>query len=163
MNLFSTAAAICCGVPPETRNPWASSAPRSAGSASARFTSADSRSATSRGVPGGALQSEPADWPGVAYHRYWMHQDEFHNAYAHYGIRDQRYKLIYWYNQGLGLPGTQTGGQAPEWELFDCEKDPLELFNCYPDPAYQPQVARMTALLEAKMLEIGDDMLHLAR
>jgi hypothetical protein len=83
------------------------------------------------------LQGEtPSDWPGVAYHRYWMHQDEYHNAFAHYGIRDQRYKLIYWYNQGFGLPGTQSGGQAPEWEFFDCEKDPLELFNCYRDPAY---------------------------
>jgi arylsulfatase A-like enzyme len=102
----------------------------------------------------------PSDWPGVAYHRYWMHQDEYHNAYAHYGIRDQRYKLIYWYNQGFGLPGTQSGGQAPEWEFFDCEKDPLELFNCYRDPAYQAQVARMMGLLEDKMLEIGDDMLH---
>ena len=105
----------------------------------------------------------PIDWPGVAYHRYWMHQDEYHNAYAHYGIRDQRYKLIYWYNQGFGLPGTQGGGQAPEWEFFDCEKDPLELFNCYRDPAYQAQVARMMGLLEEKMLEIGDDMLHLSR
>jgi arylsulfatase A-like enzyme len=104
----------------------------------------------------------PRDWPAVAYHRYWMHQDEYHNAYAHYGIRDQRYKLIYWYNQGLGLPGTLPGGQAPEWELFDCEDDPLELFNRYQDPADQPQVARMTQLLEAKMLEIGDDMLHRA-
>jgi len=110
------------------------------------------------------LQGEtPSDWPGVAYHRYWMHQDEYHNAYAHYGIRDQRYKLIYWYNQGFGLPGTQSGGQAPEWEFFDCEKDPLELFNCYRDPAYQAQVARMMGLLEDKMLEIGDDMLHLPR
>lgn len=107
------------------------------------------------------LQGEtPSDWPGVAYHRYWMHQDEYHNAFAHYGIRDQRYKLIYWYNQGFGLPGTQSGGQAPEWEFFDCEKDPLELFNCYRDPAYQAQVARMMGLLEDKMLEIGDDMLH---
>jgi hypothetical protein len=34
------------------------------------------------------------------------------------------------------------------------------LFNCYHEPAYQTQVARMTQLLEAKMLEIGDDMLH---
>ena len=110
------------------------------------------------------LQGEtPSDWPGVAYHRYWMHQDEYHNAFAHYGIRDQRYKLIYWYNQGFGLPGTQSGGQAPEWEFFDCEKDPLELFNCYRDPAYQAQVDRMMGLLEDKMLEIGDDMLHLPR
>ena len=60
----------------------------------------------------------------------------------------------------MGLPGTLPGGQAAEWELFDCGDDPLELFNRYQDPAYQPEVARMTQLLEAKMLEIGDDMLH---
>lgn len=33
----------------------------------------------------------------LAYHRYWMHRDPIHNAYAHYGVRDTRYKLIYWY------------------------------------------------------------------
>lgn len=103
----------------------------------------------------------PPDWPDVAYHRYWMHQDEYHNAYAHYGIRDHRYKLIYWYNQGYGLPGTQPGGQAPEWELFDCEKDPLELFNCWAEPPYQDVVRRLTQRLEAKMAEIGDEPAHL--
>lgn len=102
----------------------------------------------------------PADWPQHAYHRYWMHRDEFHNAYAHYGIRDHRYKLIYWYNQGYGLAGTQAGGETPEWEFFDCEKDPLELFNCHADPAYKAEVARMTKLLEAKMAEIGDVPAH---
>ncbi len=109
----------------------------------------------------GLLRGElPADWPQVAYHRYWMHQDEYHNAYAHYGIRDHRYKLIYWYNQGLGARGSQPGGQSPEWELFDCEKDPLELFNCWAEPAYREVVRRMTALLEQKMLEIGDTPAH---
>lgn len=102
----------------------------------------------------------PADWPQHAYHRYWMHCDEFHNAYAHYGIRDHRYKLIYWYNQGFGLAGTLPGGETPEWEFFDCEKDPLELFNVHADPAYKAEVARMTKLLEAKMAEIGDVPAH---
>lgn len=102
----------------------------------------------------------PADWPQHAYHRYWMHRDEFHNAYAHYGIRDHRYKLIYWYNQGFGLAGTLPGGEMPEWEFFDCEKDPLELFNVHADPAYKAEVARMTKLLEAKMAEIGDVPAH---
>lgn len=102
----------------------------------------------------------PADWPTIAYHRYWMHRDEYHNAYAHYGIRDQRYKLIYWYNQGYGLPGTQPGGEPVEWELFDTEKDPLELINCHADPAYAEVVARMTRLLDDKMREIGDDPAH---
>lgn len=103
----------------------------------------------------------PADWPTIAYHRYWMHKDEFHNAYAHYGIRNQRYKLIYWYNQGYGLPGTQPGGEPPEWELFDCEKDPLEILNCYHDPEYKHIVESMTQILTSKMLAIGDDPAHL--
>ena len=42
----------------------------------------------------------PKNWQSVVYHRYWMHRDPDHNAYSHYGIRDQRYKLIYWYNEG---------------------------------------------------------------
>ncbi|NDY93803.1 sulfatase [Ideonella sp. TBM-1] len=105
----------------------------------------------------------PADWPQVAYHRYWMHRDAIHDAYAHYGIRNQRYKLIYWYNQGLGMPGAHPGGEAPEWEFFDCEKDPLELLNCHADPRYQDEVAHMTRLLEEKMAEIGDDPVHLGQ
>jgi arylsulfatase A-like enzyme len=103
----------------------------------------------------------PADWPKVAYHRYWMHRDEYHNAYAHYGIRNHRYKLIYWYNQGLDLPGTQAGGETPEWELFDCEKDPMELFNCYHEAAYAEITQELTGLLEQKMREIGDEPMHL--
>jgi len=104
----------------------------------------------------------PADWPRHAYHRYWMHRDEFHNAYAHYGIRDHRHKLIHWYNEGHGLPGTLPGGEPPEWELFDCERDPLELFNRYDDPAYRSVVAEMTAALEAFMQRIGDEPAHRA-
>jgi len=102
----------------------------------------------------------PPDWPEIAYHRYWMHRDEYHDAYAHYGIRDRRFKLIYWYNQGLGLAGTQPGGEAPEWEFFDCEADPLELFNAHAEPRYAAEVARMTRLLERKMAEIGDVPCH---
>jgi arylsulfatase A-like enzyme len=99
-------------------------------------------------------------WPQIAYHRYWMHQDSMHNTYAHYGVRDLRYKLIYWYNEGLGLPGTLEGGQEKEWELFDCEIDPLELFNLYDDPDYADIVKTMTAQLDKKMREIGDEPIH---
>ena len=38
----------------------------------------------------------PDDWQKVAYHRYWMHNDQPHECRAHYGIRDQRWKIIYW-------------------------------------------------------------------
>jgi arylsulfatase A-like enzyme len=92
----------------------------------------------------------PVNWPRYAYHRYWMHRDVFHNTYAHYGLRSHRYKLIYWYNQDHGLPGTQPGGEPPEWELF----------NCYADPAYRDVIGQMTRALEEKMREIGDDPAH---
>ncbi|KAK7182314.1 extracellular sulfatase Sulf-2 [Paraphaeosphaeria sporulosa] len=110
----------------------------------------------------------PETWQQVTYHRYWMHNDIIHQAYAHYGVRDHRYKLIYWYNEDLGVAGARPGKaedpnqeEEKEWELFDCEKDPLELFNVYDDPSYAAVVANMTALLEAKMEHIGDDPIHL--
>lgn len=65
----------------------------------------------------------------------------------HYSVRDQRYKLIYWYNEGFGIEGTRECGQDKERELF----------NCYHDPRYKPVVERMTRLLEEKMVEIGDE------
>ncbi|KAF4124241.1 Arylsulfatase A or related enzyme [Geosmithia morbida] len=102
----------------------------------------------------------PADWQQVAYHRYWMHRDVIHEAYAHYGVRDQRYKLIYWYAEDLGLEGARPGGEEKEWELFDCQEDPLELFNCYADPKYADVVETMTKMLEDKMAEIGDEPIH---
>ncbi|PVI05727.1 alkaline phosphatase-like protein [Periconia macrospinosa] len=113
-------------------------------------------------------QKTPKDWQQVAYHRYWMHNDVIHHAYAHYGVRNHRYKLIYWYNEDLGVVGARPGKadnpreeEEKEWELFDCDEDPLELFNVYNNPKYAPVVAHMTCLLETKMEQIGDDPIHL--
>ena len=105
----------------------------------------------------------PSEWQEVAYHRYWMHRDMDHNAYSHYGIRNQRYKLIYWYNEGYNLPGTNHGGEDREWELFDCIEDPLELFNLYNDEQYLKIVETMMQELETKMAEIGDEPEHTIR
>lgn len=105
----------------------------------------------------------PPDWQQVAYHRYWMNNDWTHAATAHYGVRDRRYKLIYWYNQDLGVPGAEPPGEGEEqreWELFDCDEDPLELFNVYHDVEYRDVVRRMTVMLETKMAEIGDEPVH---
>jgi len=99
-------------------------------------------------------------WQDVAYHRYWMNMDDIHNAYAHYGVRSDRYKLIYWYNEGLGQPGAKDGDAPPEWELFDCRKDPNELTNLAGDPAYSKVFANMLSRLDAKMAEIGDAPRH---
>jgi arylsulfatase A-like enzyme len=102
----------------------------------------------------------PIDWEQLVYHRYWMNQDVIHNAYAHYGIRTHRYKLIYWYNQDCGEPGAQEGTDEPEWELFDLEKDPMELTNVYHAPEYEDVVRDMTEKLDRKMTEIGDIPVH---
>lgn len=96
------------------------------------------------------------DWQDVAYHRYWMHKDVIHNAFAHYGVRDQRYKLIYWYNDPLDILGATSGDEPPEWELFDCEADPFELHNRANDPHYADIFKAMLGKLDAKMAEIGD-------
>jgi len=98
----------------------------------------------------------PPDWQQVVYHRYWMHKDESHNAFAHYGIRNQRYKLIYWYNDALDQPGAFMGDEPPEWEMFDCQEDPLELFNVYDDSAYASERVDLLSQLDAMMAEIGD-------
>jgi arylsulfatase A-like enzyme len=100
------------------------------------------------------------DWQEVAYHRYWMHKDDIHNAFAHYGIRNQRYKLIYWYNEPLDQIGANAGDEPPEWELFDCEADPHELHNRADDPAFAQIFADMLAKLDAKMTEIGEEPRH---
>ena len=98
----------------------------------------------------------PSDWPQIAYHRYWMHRDETHNVYAHYGVRDRRYKLIYWYNEGYDLPGTREGGQDREWEFFDLELDPMELFNLIADPSYSGRIRKLYERLDRLQAEIGD-------
>jgi arylsulfatase A-like enzyme len=93
-----------------------------------------------------------------------MHNDMIHAAYAHYGVRDQRYKLIYWYNEDFGIEGARPAdAEHKEWELFDCQEDPLELFNVYADAGYRDVVEHMTRLLEDKMADIGDTPVHPTR
>lgn len=102
----------------------------------------------------------PEDWTDVAYHRYWMNQDDIHNAFAHYGIRTHDYKLIYWYDEDLGEAGALPGTHEPEWELFDLREDPNEMRNVARDPAYAEAFREMKAKLEAEMLRIGDTPRH---
>ena len=85
-----------------------------------------------------------------------MNNDDTHEARAHYGIRTHDYKLIYWYNDDLGQPGARPDTLAPEWELFDLKKDPLEVMNVYDDPNYSGVVQEMTDKLEQEMNRIGD-------
>ncbi len=109
----------------------------------------------------------PPDWPKALYYRYWMHGAD-HNVAAHYGIRTLDHKLIYYYYDGMGLPGTLAprimGSEHvaavcegdPEWELFDLKRDPCELNNVYHDPAYAEVAAELRQQLRELQLAVGD-------
>jgi arylsulfatase A-like enzyme len=103
------------------------------------------------------LVGEPAAAPvdGI-YYRYWEHDDVFHHAPAHYGYRTRRHKLIYYYNDGLGLPGTGAFTYPPEWELYDLELDPHELRNVAHDPAYREVREQLTRAMWLEQARLGD-------
>ena len=97
----------------------------------------------------------PQGWRTSMYYRYWMHLAH-HNVYAHYGLRTHRYKLIYYYADGLGTPGSADDPCPPEWEMFDLEKDPCEMNSVYDDPAYAQIQAKLTVELDRLQAEAGD-------
>ena len=80
-----------------------------------------------------------------------------HYVPAHYGIRTDRYKLIYYYGEALGTTGSVDEPKAPEWELFDLEKDPNEMCSVYDDPAYADIVTELTQELYRLKAEAGDE------
>ncbi|MFE6996534.1 sulfatase [Microbacterium sp. NPDC057659] len=90
------------------------------------------------------------------YYRYFENDDINHHAFAHYGIRTERYKLIYFYNDGMGLPGSSGHTYPPEWELYDLEADPEELHNIYLDPAYLELREELKARLWRLQAELLD-------
>jgi len=65
----------------------------------------------------------PADWRKAHYYHYYEHPSE-HHVKRHYGITTDRYKLIHFYYD------------IDDWELYDLEKDPMEMLNVYNDPDY---------------------------
>lgn len=114
--------------------------------------------------------STPPSWREGMYYRYWMNASH-HNVAAHYGIRTDKYKLIYYYYDGCDQAGTQKPflcagnrrpvtsleGMEPEWELFDLEKDPQEMHNVVEDPAYAGVVRELRDELHRLQEEVGDE------
>lgn len=99
---------------------------------------------------------EAAPIHDAVYYRYWENDDINHLALAHYGVRTERYKLIYFYNDGLGLPGTSGSTYEPGWELYDLEHDPDEVNNVVADPAYAEILTGLRARLRELQDELGD-------
>ncbi len=98
----------------------------------------------------------PEDWRTSMYYRYWLHLAH-HGVYAHYGVRTERHKLIYYYAQALGTPGAIEDDQVPEWELFDLERDADEMHSVYGNPAYRDVADRLKAELRRLRRELGDE------
>jgi arylsulfatase A-like enzyme len=95
----------------------------------------------------------PQNWRKATYYRYWMHMAHHDNP-AHYGIRTQDYKLIFYYGLPLDAPGAQPTPTQPGWELYDLRNDPHEMHNVYEQPNYE-QVAKQ---LKQDLLQLKDDL-----
>ena len=54
----------------------------------------------------------------------------------HYGVRDDRYKLIHFYDD------------IDQWELYDLQTDPKEMHNRYGEPGYEAITERMMTKLK---------------
>jgi arylsulfatase A-like enzyme len=98
----------------------------------------------------------PKDWRTSMYYRYWEHLSPPHQVSSHYGIRTEKYKLIYYYAEALDANGMLGEPRTPEWELFDLEKDPCELQNVYDVPDYSEKVNKLKEELYQLKNEIKD-------
>ncbi len=85
----------------------------------------------------------PRDWRTAMYYRYY-HDPGDHNTRAHYGIRTERHKLIYFWKKN-------------QWECYDLVADPGEMHNIYSDPASQGVVAKLKQRLWKLKQELKDD------
>ena len=94
------------------------------------------------------LGTEPA---GFGYYNVLPGQGRY-KVPAHYGIRTEHYKLIYFYALPLGMKGANESSPMPEWELYDLQNDPTEMHNIYKDPAHQKLIAQ----LKKELLQLKD-------
>lgn len=102
---------------------------------------------------------KPADWRQASYYRYWMHMAHHDNP-AHYGIRTEDFKLIFFYGLGLDAKGAKPDPSTPGWELYDLRNDPAERHNVYDDPAYHGVREQLKQQLDQLKKEVGDTDEH---
>lgn len=95
----------------------------------------------------------PESWRTSVYYRYWQHILH-RDVTAHYGIRTQSHKLIYFHGQPCGI--TDYEAVDPSWEMYDLENDAAEMNNLYEDPAYAGIINDLKSQL-LKLKEKYDD------
>ena len=85
----------------------------------------------------------PRDWRHSMYYRYY-HDPGDHNTRAHYGVRTETHKLIYFWKKD-------------QWECYDLTSDPAEMDNIYSDQKAQKTVALLKRELLRLKKELKDD------
>jgi len=110
-------------------------------------------------MPALAGQPKPRDWRTATYYRYWMHMAHGHNNPAHFGLRTDRYKLIFFYGCDFtdihaGKPVKGQGGNRYHvntpvaWEFYDLAEDPGEMHNRYGLARYKDTIADLKRQLK---------------
>jgi arylsulfatase A-like enzyme len=85
----------------------------------------------------------PSKWRKEHYYHYYEYP-AVHSVKRHYGISDDRYKLVHYYFD------------VDEWELYDRQADPLEMKNFYDDPQYSSVKESLHKRLEKLRVKYGD-------
>jgi arylsulfatase A-like enzyme len=76
------------------------------------------------------VKNENDNWRQSMYYHYYEYPF-YHHVQPHYGIRNERYKLIHFYYD------------IDVWELYDLKKDPNELTNLYNSKKHQRLVTKL--------------------
>ncbi|MFV0396838.1 MAG: sulfatase [Bacteroidales bacterium] len=99
----------------------------------------------------------PDNWRNCTYYRYWEHMPTIP---GHFGIRTDRYKLTFYYGNGIEEEKEIKKGITPQkriyWELLDLKADPTESRNLYTDSSYATVISELKEQLKAKRAEIQD-------
>jgi arylsulfatase A-like enzyme len=97
-------------------------------------------------------EAKPKDWRTATYYRYWMHMAHDLRVPAHFGIRSERYKLVFFY--GCTPYG---GNRTPAaWEFYDLAKDPYEMHNQYANPEYRKIIGDMKVELKKTRTDLKE-------
>ncbi|UJH69292.1 sulfatase [Allomuricauda sp. SCSIO 65647] len=82
------------------------------------------------------LEGSEDDFKEAIYYHYYDFP-AFHMVKKQYGVRTKRFKLIHFYDD------------IDEWEFYDLEKDPKELYNAIDDEKYADEIAMMHQKLDS--------------
>jgi arylsulfatase A-like enzyme len=82
-------------------------------------------------------------WRDAVYYTYYEYP-AVHMVKRHYGVATERYKLMHFYYD------------IDEWEMYDLQKDPMEMKNIYGDTEYAEVQENLHKKLEELRLFYGD-------